>query len=70
MFAPWRQPCCDAAESVELYSGLRNKDFIKTGFHEHLYGVWSFEINAEYLIIRKGIGVRASFLTKSADHDR
>ena len=42
---------CDAAESVELYSGLRNKDFIKTGFNEHLYGVWSFEINAEYLII-------------------
>lgn len=42
---------CDATESVELYTGLKNKDSIRTGFHEQLYGVWSFELNAEHLII-------------------
>jgi hypothetical protein len=41
----------DAADPVEIYTGLRNKDFIKAGFHENLYGVWRFEIDTEHLII-------------------
>lgn len=41
----------DAAEPLGIYTGFRNKEIIVMGFHEHLYGVWAFEMDTEKLII-------------------
>lgn len=42
----------NASDPLIIYSGLKNKDFIRSGFHERLYGVWRFEIDTEHLIIK------------------